>query len=105
MRRDHPARKPEEEKLGQSVSHEYMGSAAAAGLRYVTDAMPGIRRQRQGRGFTYIDPDGEVIRTRESLDRFRSLVIPPAWTEVWICPHEDGHLQVTARDARGRKQY
>jgi DNA topoisomerase-1 len=82
-----------------------MGSAAAAGLRYVTDAMPGIRRQRHGRGFTYTGPDGEVIRTRESLNRFRSLVIPPAWTEVWICPHEDGHLQVTARDARGRKQY
>jgi DNA topoisomerase-1 len=82
-----------------------MGSAAAAGLRYVTDAMPGIRRQRHGRGFTYIGPDGEVIRSRESLHRFRALVIPPAWTEVWICPHEDGHLQVTARDARGRKQY
>jgi DNA topoisomerase I len=82
-----------------------MGSAAAAGLRYVTDAMPGIRRHRHGRGFTYIGPDGEVIRARESLKRFRSLVIPPAWTEVWICAHEDGHLQVTARDARGRKQY
>ncbi len=82
-----------------------MGSAAAAGLRYVTDAMPGIRRQRQGRGFTYIDPDGLVIRSREAINRFRSLVIPPAWTDVWICPHEDGHLQVTARDARGRKQY
>ena len=82
-----------------------MGSAAAAGLRYVTDAMPGIRRHRHGRGFTYIGPDGEVIRARESLKRFRLLVIPPAWTEVWICPDEDGHLQVTARDARGRKQY
>ncbi len=82
-----------------------MGSAAAAGLRYVTDAMPGIRRHRHGRGFTYIGPDGEVIRAREPLKRFRSLVIPPAWTEVWICLHEDGHLQVTARDARGRKQY
>lgn len=82
-----------------------MGSAAAAGLRYVTDAMPGIRRHRHGRGFTYIGPDGEVIRSRDALKRFHSLVIPPAWTEVWICPHEDGHLQVTARDARGRKQY
>ena len=82
-----------------------MGSAAAAGLRYVTDAMPGIRRQRHGRGFTYTDPDGQLIRAREMLARFRSLVIPPAWTDVWICPHEDGHLQVTARDARGRKQY
>jgi DNA topoisomerase I len=82
-----------------------MGSAIAAGLTYVTDAMPGIRRQRHGRGFTYVGPDGAVIRSRESLHRLRSLVIPPAWTDVWICPHEDGHLQVTARDARGRKQY
>jgi DNA topoisomerase-1 len=99
------ARAPEEGKLGQSVAHEYMGSAVAAGLRYVTDAMPGIRRHRHGRGFTYIGPDGEVIRSRDALRRFRALVIPPAWTEVWICPHEDGHLQVTARDGRGRKQY
>ena len=82
-----------------------MGSAAAAGLRYVTDAMPGIRRQRHGRGFIYTDPDGQVIRAREMINRFRALVIPPAWTDVWICPYEDGHLQVTARDARGRKQY
>src|SRR3954466_4241088 len=95
----------EEEILGQSVSREYMGSAAAAGLRYVTDAMPGIRRHRHGRGFTYVGPDGAVIRARDSIKRFQSLVIPPAWTEVWICPHEDGHLQVTARDGRGRKQY
>src|SRR5205823_1246199 len=82
-----------------------MGSAVAAGLRYVSDAMPGIRRHRHGRGFTYIGPDGEVIRARDALRRFRMLVIPPAWTDVWICPHEDGHLQVTARDGRGRKQY
>ena len=91
--------------MGQSVTHEYEGSAAAAGLRYVTDAMPGIRRKRTGRGFTYIGPDGEVIRAREALKRFAALVIPPAWTDVWICPREDGHLQVTARDGRGRKQY
>ncbi|HJP60732.1 MAG TPA: hypothetical protein VJ865_12055 [Gemmatimonadaceae bacterium] len=82
-----------------------MGSAAAAGLRYVSDSMPGIRRHRHGRGFTYVGPDGAVIKGREALKRFKSLVIPPAWTDVWICPHEDGHLQVTARDARGRKQY
>jgi DNA topoisomerase-1 len=80
-------------------------TALAAGLRYVTDAMPGIRRHRHGRGFTYVDPDGSVIRAPELLQRFRSLVIPPAWTDVWICPHDDGHLQVTARDGRGRKQY
>jgi DNA topoisomerase-1 len=67
--------------------------------------MPGIRRQPHGRGFRYLDPDGRVIRAPELLKRFRSLVIPPAWTDVWICPREDGHLQVTARDGRGRKQY
>jgi DNA topoisomerase I len=67
--------------------------------------MPGIRRQPHGRGFRYLDPEGRVIRAPELLQRFRSLVIPPAWTDVWICPHDDGHLQVTARDARGRKQY
>lgn len=82
-----------------------MDTATAAGLRYVTDAMPGIRRQRHGRGFSYTDPDGHVIRAPEMLQRFRSLVIPPAWTDVWICPYPDGHLQVTARDAKGRKQY
>lgn len=67
--------------------------------------MPGIRRQRHGRGFRYLDPDGVLINSPDLLKRFRSLVIPPAWTEVWICPFEDGHLQVTARDGRGRKQY
>src|SRR4051812_15669261 len=67
--------------------------------------MPGIKRLRRGRGFAYVAPDGQPVREREAIDRFRSLVIPPAWTEVWICPVEDGHLQVTARDARGRKQY
>jgi DNA topoisomerase I len=92
-------------RLGQSVSQEYVETAVAAGLRYVTDSMPGIRRQPHGRGFKYLDPDGQVIHAPELLQRFRSLVIPPAWTDVWICPHEDGHLQVTARDGRGRKQY
>ena len=91
--------------MGSSVTTEYVGSAHAAGLRYVTDAMPGIRRHRHGRGFKYVDPEGRVIRDRALLERFRGLVIPPAWTDVWICPHEDGHLQVTARDGRGRKQY
>ena len=91
--------------MGQTASPEYVQSAKAAGLRYVTDAMPGIRRQRRGTGFSYVDAAGRVIRARDSIERFRSLVIPPAWTQVWICPVEDGHLQVTARDARGRKQY
>ena len=84
---------------------EHIESAKAAGLRYVTDAMPGIRRRRAGRGFAYVDPAGQQIRDREAIERFRKLVIPPRWTDVWICPVEEGHLQVTARDARGRKQY
>jgi DNA topoisomerase-1 len=80
-------------------------SAHSAGLRYVTDERPGIRRQRAGRGFKYLDSDGKVIRDRAVLDRVRALVIPPAWTDVWICPIEDGHLQATGRDDRNRKQY
>ena len=89
----------------QPAAPEYVSSAEAVGLRYVTDAMPGIRRRRHGRGFSYVGPDGRVVRDRAQLRRFRALVIPPAWTEVWICADPDGHLQVTARDARGRKQY
>ena len=91
--------------LTESVSTQYEGSAKAAGLRYVSDETPGIRRHRHGRGFSYVTPDGQVIRTRDMLRRIRALVIPPAWTDVWICVDPEGHLQVTARDARGRKQY
>ena len=91
--------------MANPAAAEYVSSAEAVGLRYVTDAMAGIRRKRHGRGFTYTDAEGQVIRDRAMLRRFRSLVIPPAWTDVWICPDPDGHLQVTARDARGRKQY
>jgi DNA topoisomerase-1 len=86
-------------------SDEHVESAEAAGLRYVTDAAPGIRRQRRGRGFVYFAIDGQVIRDKAELERIRRLVIPPRWTNVWICPIPSGHLQVTARDARGRKQY
>jgi DNA topoisomerase I len=80
-------------------------TAKAAGLRYVTDRTPGIRRVARGKKFSYIRPDGRVVRDAEALTRIRSLVVPPAWTDVWICPFENGHIQVTARDARGRKQY
>jgi len=81
-------------------------AAEAAGLRYVTDFAPGIRRVRTGpKAFRYIDPRGRAIRDAARLSRIRSLVIPPAWTDVWICPRPDGHIQVTARDAKGRKQY
>ena len=84
---------------------EHVESAEAAGLRYVTDAAPGIRRKRHGRGFAYVGADGTVIRDKVELQRIRKLVIPPRWNDVWICPNPFGHLQVTARDARGRKQY
>ena len=80
-------------------------SAASAGLRYVTDAAPGIRRQRAGSGFSYIGADGSRITDEKTLQRIRKLAIPPAYTDVWICPSANGHLQATGRDARGRKQY
>ncbi len=79
-------------------------SAHAAGLRYVTDAKPGIRRVRCGKGFRYTAPGGTPIHDAETLRRIRSLVIPPAWTGVWVCTIPNGHLQATGRDARGRKQ-
>ena len=82
-----------------------VAAAKIAGLRYVTDRMPGIRRVGTGKSFRYFDPNGRLIRDPITLARIRSLVIPPAWTEVWICPLEEGHLQVVGRDARRRKQY
>jgi DNA topoisomerase IB len=80
-------------------------AAAEAGLRHVSDAGPGIRRRRSGRGFAYTDTDGGRVRDAEVLARIRALSIPPAWTDVWICPSARGHLQASGRDARGRKQY
>jgi DNA topoisomerase-1 len=79
-------------------------SAKMAGLRYVSDTIPGIRRRRAGKGFYYVDAEGKRVREKETLSRIKSLVIPPAWTGVWICPNPKGHLQATGRDARGRKQ-
>ena len=80
-------------------------SARAAGLRYVSDQTPGIRRRRAGKGFVYLAPDGRRLRDPEELLRIKRLVVPPAWREVWICPSANGHIQASARDARGRKQY
>ncbi|HTW82510.1 MAG TPA: hypothetical protein VMD91_00410 [Candidatus Sulfotelmatobacter sp.] len=80
-------------------------AAKAAGLRYTTDAQPGIRRVRQGRAFRYVDPQGRPVRDAATLARIRALAIPPAYQDVWISPLADGHLQATGRDARGRKQY
>jgi len=79
--------------------------AKATGLIYVSDAQPGIHRKRQGRGFSYVDADGRVVKEPATLERIRGLAIPPAYTSVWICSNERGHLQATGRDARGRKQY
>jgi len=84
---------------------EAAASARAAGLRYVSDARPGISRERNGDGFAYYMPDGEPVADERQLERIRKLAIPPAWTEVWICPFPNGHLQASGRDARGRKQY
>jgi DNA topoisomerase-1 len=79
--------------------------AKAAGLVYVNDHDPGIRRVKSGDGFAYRDADGHKVTDAATLDRIKGLVIPPAWTDVWICPRARGHIQVTARDLRGRKQY
>jgi DNA topoisomerase-1 len=94
-----------EETAAAQGNGEHVEAAAAAGLDYVTDALPGIRRKRSGRGYSYYDADGSLIRDRVVRRRLGALAIPPAWTEVWICPNPQGHLQVTARDSKGRKQY
>lgn len=79
--------------------------AREAGLRYVDDRVPGIRRLRRGRTFSYVHADGKPVRNEDELQRIRSLAIPPAYVDVWISPLPNGHMQATGRDARGRKQY
>jgi len=80
-------------------------AAETAGLLYVSDEEPGIRRRKSGKGFTYTGPGGKKIEDEATLDRIRSLAIPPAYTDVWICAKANGHIQATGRDAKGRKQY
>jgi DNA topoisomerase-1 len=80
-------------------------AAETAGLRYVSDARPGIRRKKAGSGFMYTRADGTKLSEPDVLKRIKALAIPPAWLEVWICPWADGHIQATGRDAKGRKQY
>lgn len=75
------------------------------GLRYVNDEMPGIRRIKRGRGFSYVAPDGSAITREEERHWIAGIAIPPAWTDVWISPHRNGHILATGRDQRGRKQY
>jgi DNA topoisomerase I len=81
------------------------GAAERARLCYVAWDGPGIRRVRRGKGFQYVLPDGSNVQRPKTLERIRSLAIPPAWKDVWICPSSNGHLQATGRDARGRLQY
>jgi DNA topoisomerase I len=88
-----------------ALAHRRRKAAIHAGLRYVTDGANGITRQRAGTGWAYYLPNGRKVVDSELRKRLSALAIPPAWTDVWICPDPDGHIQATARDARGRKQY
>jgi DNA topoisomerase-1 len=88
-----------------SIPGATVADAGNAGLAYVSDETPGIRRIGSGTGFAYRDPRGRLVRDTETRRRIKRLAIPPAWTDVWICVEADGHIQATGRDARGRKQY
>lgn len=91
--------------LNVSQTVDPKSAARSVGLRYVSDARPGIRRKRAGAGFAYTRADGSKLAEGDALKRIKALAIPPAWTDVWICPFADGHIQATGRDAKGRKQY
>ena len=91
--------------MASPVRDTHISAAEAAGLIYVTDSERGITRKRVGTGFAYYDSDGNRIADRAERKRLGKLAIPPAWTDVWICPNPRGHIQATARDAKGRKQY
>lgn len=93
-----------EEDVEQAEAHPQV-FAEQQGLEYVTDAEPGYVRRVRGRGFTYLDPDGNHVTDPDLRARFEALVIPPAWTDVWICLDPNGHIQATGRDDAGRKQY
>lgn len=87
------------------AAYDPLVASKVAGLRHVDDSMPGITRRTANGGFRYIAPDGEPVRDEATLARIKALAIPPAWTEVWICPWDNGHIQATGRDAKRRKQY
>jgi DNA topoisomerase-1 len=87
------------------VAKDMSDEAVPAGLSYVSDHDPGLRREKSRAGFDYFDAEGHPIRDPKTIDRIRALAIPPAWTDVWICPSARGHIQATGRDQRGRKQY
>src|SRR3954454_23517472 len=83
------------------IVEQNLQAARDAGLIYVSDESPGISRVKGGKGFIYKDAKGKTIKDFETLVRIRHLAIPPAWTDVWICPSERGHIQAVGRDARG----
>jgi DNA topoisomerase-1 len=92
--------------VAQPVPTESIAEALEeAGLRYVSDVSPGIRREKRGDEFVYRKPNGEEVTDEKTLARIRSLAVPPAYTDVWICPRANGHIQATGKDAKGRKQY
>ncbi|OAJ70217.1 DNA topoisomerase I [Methylobacillus sp. MM3] len=96
---------PEPAAADASLMAERVLAAEAGGLRYVADSAPGFNRKRTRSGFRYLDAAGNPLKDPAELARIKSLAIPPAWTDVWICRDKNGHLQATGRDARGRKQY
>lgn len=114
-RRPGPKRRAGRKRAGRAIpragtaipveAQDPVEAAHAAGLRYVSDTTPGIRRKRAGNGFSYSGPQGKTLSDARTRARIRSLAIPPAYTDVWICPDPNGHIQATGRDARGRKQY
>ena len=91
--------------LDNDAAEPLQEAAEAAGLSYVSDKDPGLSRHKRGKGFSYRHPDGRKVDAATALKRIRALAIPPAWSDVWICPRANGHLQATGRDAKGRKQY
>src|SRR5215203_6152517 len=86
------------------IDRDYSKAAKVADLVYVNDKTPGINRLKKGKGFVYIN-DNKPLKQKAEIERIRKLAIPPAWTNVWICPDESGHIQATGFDVRGRKQY
>eukprot|EP01037_Dinobryon_pediforme_P000771 gene771-775_t len=89
----------------EKIGRDPKTTARAVGLRYVSDSAPGYSRKKSGKGWSYYNAAGELVKDKNLVTRFNKMVIPPAYTNVWICPYENGHLQFTGTDAAGRKQY
>lgn len=89
----------------EKIKRDPKTTARAVGLRYVSDTMPGYTRKKSGKGFSYYNASGEIVKDKLLIKRFAGLIIPPAYKNVWISPFDNGHLQFTGRDAAGRKQY